>query len=60
MDERIGSDSPANPPPKALPFVAVGKAVMRGGKCEAVACSPNMALRISRALNEHKTNRRGI
>jgi hypothetical protein len=60
MDERIGSDSPANPPPKMLPFVAVGKAVMRGDKCEAVACSSTMAQRIARALNLHQPNRRGV
>lgn len=59
-------NSPADPAPIAVPaspgplFVAVKKTVMQAGDFIATACSSTMARRIARALNEHKTNSRGI
>ena len=41
-------------------IVGVGKNVMRGSQCLAVACSHTMAKRIASALMGHKTNRRGV
>ena len=61
-----GRNSSADPAPIALPaspdplFVAVKKTVMQAGDFIAIACSSTMARRIARALNEHKTNSRGI
>jgi hypothetical protein len=41
-------------------FVSVGRKVMNGKVRVATALSNNMALRIARALNRHKTNEPGI
>jgi len=44
---------------KAVPFVAVRRAVMRGSQCEAITFSKTMAERIAAALNHWKTGERG-
>jgi hypothetical protein len=46
--------------PALTKFVAVGKTVMRGQEFVANAASHTMALRIARALNNHKPNARGF
>lgn len=40
-------------------FVGVGKNVMQGQECKAVACSKNMAKRIANALNVYQPSREG-
>ena len=49
---------PANP--ENTRFVGVGKAVMQGAKCRAIACSKTFAKRIANALNNHKVNSEGV
>ena len=41
-------------------FVHIGKSVMRGAQCVAVACSKTMAKRIANALNRHQPNKEGV
>jgi hypothetical protein len=52
--------APVPQPGTAEPkFVAIGTGIMMGAVCVATAASRNMALRIARALNLYKTDRRG-
>lgn len=51
--ERFADEDPTK-------FVAVGLAVMRGSEHIAQGRSHTMALRIARALNNHKPNSRGF
>jgi hypothetical protein len=44
---------------KAVPFVAVRRAVMRASQCEATARSATMAQRIANALNKFQPGERG-
>lgn len=46
-------------PAPQIRFVGVGKNVMQGQECKAVACSKNMAKRIANALNVYQPSREG-
>jgi hypothetical protein len=41
-------------------FMAVGKTIMYGKYCVAIARSRTMALRLAKAANKHKPNERGV
>lgn len=45
---------------KTIQFAAIGLRVMRGSWAVCTATSNTLAKRIAAALNEHKTNQRGI
>ena len=53
-------ESTADRAPKPRQFVNIGKQVMDGAQCVAVACSKTFAKRIARALNAHEPNREGV
>lgn len=55
----ISSKENPEPARKERTFAGVGKTVMRGSDCVAVACSHTMAKRIALALNLHKANSKG-
>ncbi len=45
--------------PNPLPFVAIGRAVMRGAEHMAQCVSNNFAKRVAAALNKYVPDRRG-
>ena len=53
-------ESTADRAPKPRQFVNIGKQVMDGAQCVAVACSKTFAKRIARALNARQPNREGV
>ena len=56
----LSLESDAGRAQKPRQFVNVGKQVMDGAQCVAVATSKTFAKRIARALNAHQPNREGV
>lgn len=60
MTDPNGNVHPATVPKRAaVPFVAVGRAIMRGSEHVAQAVSNNFAKRVAAALNFYRPNSRG-